>query len=88
MTHPFFSSGDHLDSKKIFALGFLYCRGTAQEKVDAIFSIYDKNGDGTVFVNAFRKIVKVVVATAICVMPQIIYNLDVVEAEEKTYDDV
>ena len=37
--------------------------------VEAIFSVYDRNNDGTIFVNAFKKIIRMCVQTAICIMP-------------------
>lgn len=90
LQHPNFKgrSGKGIDTKKAFALGFLYCKGKAEQHVDAIFEVYDKNGDGSLFVNSFRKIIKQVVFTALCIMPQLVFKLDPDTAEEKTYDDV
>ena len=63
LTHACFQSrsGNGLDPKKVFSLGFLYCQGKPTEMVDAIFSVYDRNQDGTIFVNAFKKIVRLCV---------------------------
>lgn len=81
-------SGNGLDPKKIFCLGFLYCRGKYEHMVDAIFEVYDKNKDGTLFVNSFRKIIKQIILIAICVVPTAHYGLKEDDAVDKTYDDV
>ena len=48
--------------------------------VDAIFHVYDRNLDHYVFVNVFRKIFRHAVLVAVCLVPGIIYNVDMERA--------
>lgn len=56
--------------------------------VDAIFEVYDKNKDGNLFVNSFRKIIKQIILIAIAVVPTVHYHLKEDDVIDKTYDDV
>lgn len=48
--------------------------------VDAIFHVYDRNLDYFLFVNVFRKIFRQAVLVAVCLVPALIYNIDIEEA--------
>lgn len=72
--------GSGIDAKRVFALGILYCKGKAEEKINAIFTIHDKNGDGTVFVNPVRKLVKTLFSTAATLLPALYYDLNLAES--------
>lgn len=72
--------GSGIDAKRVFALGILYCKGKAEEKINSIFTIHDKNGDGTVFVNPVRKLVKTLFSTAATLLPALYYDLNLAES--------
>ena len=47
-----------MDKYHLLALGLLYARGTTPEKVEAIFSLYDVNGDGCLYTTSLRRLLK------------------------------
>lgn len=73
-------SGNGIDPKRVFALGILYCKGKAEEKVNAIFTIHDKNNDGTVFVNPLRKLIKTIISSATILLPALYHDLNLNES--------
>ncbi len=56
--------------------------------VDALFEVFDKNKDGSIFVNSFRKVIKQAIFTAVALVPAAYYKVDLDEAVDKVYDDV
>ncbi len=35
-----------LDSYSVFAIGFIYTKGSLKDRADAIYTMFDTNGDG------------------------------------------
>lgn len=84
LSHSIFQgrSGD-LDWLHLFTISLLYAKGNAAQKVDALLSTYDTNGDGIIFTTSMKKILTDVVTVAGVVMPAIVAGVDFDEADSQ-----
>ena len=82
LSHAIFQgrSGD-LDYLHIFTIGLLYCKGTSNQKMDALLTTYDTNGDGILFTTSMKKINTDIVTTAAVIMPALVHGIGLEEAD-------
>lgn len=72
----------------IFHLGLLYCKGSLNEKIDAILEIYDGNHDGIIFIQSVKKLIKGVTTIAAVILPALYHNYSFKRADEKMEEAV
>lgn len=70
----------------VFLLGLLYSKGSLSEKIDAILNTYDANGDGFIFTQQVKKIIRGTTTIATTILPALYHNLSFKKAKQKTQD--
>ena len=80
-------SGD-LDYLHIFTIGLLYCKGTTNQKMDALLATYDTNDDGILFTTSMKKINTDLVTTAAVIMPALVHKVQLDEADAQANEEV
>lgn len=63
-------------------LGLLFTSGTYQEKAEAVISLYDKNGDGEIFVNSIKKFLRGIFLISAFLVPALYSNEQYAETSE------
>lgn len=87
LLHPTFKALENtLDIYHLFAIGFLYCRGSVSQKVRELYDTYDFNLDGGLQRDKMEIIFRDIVEVAGTMLPAIKLNLSYAEASLFTHN--
>lgn len=88
LRHALFKSGRHLDKYHLLPLGLLYSRGSTQEKVEAIYSMFDISGDRFLYTTSLKRLIRDIFIIAGVLVPSISMGKDVATPDPSTMQEI